>query len=231
MNGPGGRERHPALPVSPEEVARDGVRVAEAGADAVHLHPKGADGRDSMNPEVVAAHLTALREAAPGLPVGVTTGAWIESRPRARVALVRGWTVLPDFASVNWHEDGAAELAEALLERGVAVEAGLFHPAAAAAWASSGALADSCLRAMIELGDRPWPTLGDDLARMLALVGEHGVAVLVHGEERSCWPAVRYALRHGHQTRIGLEDTTALPDGRVAADNRDLVAAALGRSG
>lgn len=41
--------------------------------------------------------------------------------------------MLPDFASVNWHEDGADEVAAALLEIGVGVEAGLWHVDAALA--------------------------------------------------------------------------------------------------
>jgi hypothetical protein len=38
------------------------------------------------------------------------------ARPPAerRLALVRRWHVLPDFASVNFHEVGAVELAEEL---------------------------------------------------------------------------------------------------------------------
>lgn len=34
--------------------------------------------------------------------------------------------MLPDHASVNWHEDGADFVAEALLDRGVGIEAGLY---------------------------------------------------------------------------------------------------------
>jgi uncharacterized protein (DUF849 family) len=167
-----------------------------------------------------------VRAAAPGLPVGVTTGAWIEADPARRVGLVEGWTVLPDFASVNWHEDGAERVAAALLERGVAIEAGLFHPPAARAWASSGELAAACLRAMVELPDRPWDGVRADLDLMLAELDRHPVPVLVHGEGRSCWDALRFAVERGYDTRIGLEDTTVLPSGDLADDNAALVGAA-----
>ncbi len=57
----------------------------------------------------VAAALEAIRSACPGVPVGVSTGAWIvEDAPR-RLTLVRSWEALPGYASVNVHEDGAAE--------------------------------------------------------------------------------------------------------------------------
>jgi uncharacterized protein (DUF849 family) len=54
-----------------------------------------------------------------------------------RMAAVRSWTVLPDFASVNWHEVGSEAVAAVLLERGVGVEAGLWHADAVDAWSVS----------------------------------------------------------------------------------------------
>jgi uncharacterized protein (DUF849 family) len=88
----------------------------------------------------------------PGLPVGVTTGAWALPDPDGRVAAVRSWTMLPDFASVNWHEDGAEQVAAALLDCGVGVEAGLWHADAVDAWSVS-PLRDRCLRVLLELPD------------------------------------------------------------------------------
>jgi uncharacterized protein (DUF849 family) len=57
----------------------------------------------------------------------VTTGLWAVPDEKQRLSAVKAWTELPDFASVNWHEPGADELADVLLTRGVGVEAGLFH--------------------------------------------------------------------------------------------------------
>ena len=48
----------------------------DAGALAVHMHPKTADGVDSLLPDTVDAAVAAVRRAAPGLPLGVTTGFW-----------------------------------------------------------------------------------------------------------------------------------------------------------
>jgi uncharacterized protein (DUF849 family) len=56
---------------------------------------------------------------------------------------------------------------------------------------------------------------------------------LLHGTGDTAWALLAEAARRGYQARIGLEDTLLLPDGRVAADNAVLVAAArrmLGRS-
>ena len=137
LNGARGPADHPALPVTATQLGIDAARVAEAGAGAVHLHPKDSEGKDTLDPAAVAAAVEAVRMFAPGVPVGVTTGAWAAATSAARVTAVRGWTVLPDFASVNWHEDGADAVATALLARGVDVEAGLWGPDAIRAWVGS----------------------------------------------------------------------------------------------
>ncbi|MER6919850.1 3-keto-5-aminohexanoate cleavage protein, partial [Streptomyces spiralis] len=102
------------VPLTPEAMAESAAGAVAAGATEVHVHPRTPCGRESMSPRVVAAAVEAIRARVP-VPVGVTTGAWTEPDPAARPARVRGWTVLPDVASVNWHEPGAEELAAALL--------------------------------------------------------------------------------------------------------------------
>ncbi len=227
LNGPRRPGEHPALPVTPGAIAEDAVRAAAAGAAAVHVHPKDDGGADSLRAADVDAAVSAVRERAPGLPVGVTTGAWAQPDPAARVAAVEAWTVLPAFASVNWHEDGADDVAAALLERGVGVEAGLWHSAAVDAWLAS-PLRNRCFRVLLELPDGLGPAEAPAEAdRLLARLGaSHRGTVLLHGEGSSCWPVLRHAGRLGLATRIGLEDVLVLPDGSPAPDNAALVAAA-----
>jgi uncharacterized protein (DUF849 family) len=229
LNGPRLPDDHDALPVTAEALAQDTVRVAAAGAGAVHLHVKDVSGADTLNGKEVTAVLTEVRSAAPGVPVGVTTGAWAVADPGQRAELVRTWQVLPDFASVNWHEPSAAELAEALLQLDVGVEAGLWHADAVESWLKWRHHA-RCLRVLVELRDGMDPAATDDeAARLLARLADADdqVPVLLHGEGTSCWPALRYAAAHGLDTRIGLEDTLELPDGSPAPDNLVLVQTAL----
>jgi hypothetical protein len=47
-----------------------------------------------------------------------------------------------------------------------------------------------------------------------------------HGDGIASWAVNERALARGHGIRTGLEDTTFLPDGRLAADNAELVRAA-----
>ncbi|MEH1054096.1 3-keto-5-aminohexanoate cleavage protein [Micromonospora sp. CPCC 206171] len=223
LNGGRDRDEHPGVPVTPAELAADATRCADLGVAAVHVHPRDASGVESMAPAVIADAVTAVRAARPGLPVGVSTGAWIEPDPAARVAAVRAWTVLPDFASVNAHEEGAEAVAAALHERGVLVEAGLWTPQAVRAhraWrVPVGRILVECTP------DDPARALADADA-MLALLAPAGPPVLLHGEGAAAWPVLAEAVRRGLDTRIGLEDSLGLPDGAPAPDNAALVAAA-----
>jgi uncharacterized protein (DUF849 family) len=227
LNGPRRPGDHPALPVTPEAVAADAVAAVAAGATALHVHPKDATGADTLDADAVAAVVAAVRERVPGTPVGVTTGAWAWPDPAARTAAVASWRVLPDFASVNWHEPGAAAVAAALLDRGVGVEAGLWHPDAVAAWRTWPHRGRS-VRVLLEVVEDLAPEAAVVHARrLLDALGATAVPVLLHGEGTSAWPVLREALRRGLDTRIGLEDVLVLPDGGPATGNAALVRAAV----
>ncbi|MGX9787975.1 3-keto-5-aminohexanoate cleavage protein [Mycobacterium sp. MMS18-G62] len=225
INGARTPEAHPKLPVTPEQLAAEALAAHGAGAKAVHMHPKTADGVDSLLPQHVDAAVSAVRHAAPGLPLGVTTGFWALSDAEARLRAVDGWTVLPDFASVNWHEPGSEELARLLLSKGIGVECGIFHTEAAESWAAS-EIAQHCMRVMIELSGDGDIATADDLLSQVLTAGSPA-PVLLHGLDESCWPLLQHAGTRGVQTRIGLEDTLRLPDGSTAPDNAALVSAAV----
>jgi len=235
LNGGRGRDEHPAVPLTPAELAADAARCAALGVAAVHVHPRGEGGVESLRPEVIAEAIVAVRAARPGLPVGVSTGAWIEPDPAARVAAVRAWTHLPDFASVNAHEEGAEAVAAALHERGVMVEAGLWTVEAVEAYrrwrVPAGRILVECM------AEEPTVALAD-AARVLAALaptaaeapgtaaGSATPPVLLHAEGPATWQVLAEAVRRGLHTRIGLEDTLRMPDGSPAPDNAALVVAA-----
>ncbi|MFI2713202.1 3-keto-5-aminohexanoate cleavage protein [Micromonospora sp. NPDC018662] len=236
LNGGRRRDEHPAVPLTPAELAADAARCAAAGVAAVHVHPRDDDGAESLAPAVVAAAVDAIRAACPGLPVGVSTGAWIVPDPAERVAAVHAWSVLPDFASVNAHEPGAAAVAAALHERGVMVEAGLWTVAAVDAWrrwsTPTGRVLVECMAEPAATALADAAAILDAVARPVARDGERAALpagcppVLLHGEGPATWPVFAEAVRRRLHTRIGLEDTLLLPDGTVAPDNLTLVTAA-----
>ncbi|WP_405426250.1 3-keto-5-aminohexanoate cleavage protein [Micromonospora sp. NBC_00617] len=246
LNGQRSRADHPAVPVTPAELAADAARCAALGVAAVHVHPRDAAGVESLRPAVIADALTAIRAARPGLPVGVSTGAWIEPDPAARVAAVRSWPVLPDFASVNAHEPGAEAVATALHERGVLVEVGLWTVEAVETYQSwrvpVGRILVECMaqEPVVALADAarilaalPTPPRTPGVPQGSGLPGGSPPEtagtppVLLHAEGPATWAVLVEAVRRGLHTRIGLEDTLLLPDGTTAPGNAALVTAAL----
>ncbi len=219
LNGARSRAEHAGLPVSPAELAEAARAAVAAGAEDIHLHPKTPHGVDSLAADVVGLAVMAVRAAVPGVSVGVTTGAWTAAD---RPSLIREWTVLPDHASVNWHEDGAEDVARALLDKGVAVHAGIFSGTLAPGLFRRSPLVSRVTRVLAEVIS---PAIDvDTLLNALAGLSP----ILLHGEDAAAWPVLRRAQALGLDTRIGLEDTLTLPDGSPAPDNAALVRAALG---
>ncbi|WP_310202494.1 3-keto-5-aminohexanoate cleavage protein [Paenarthrobacter nitroguajacolicus] len=227
LNGARGVPEHPGLSPDPLRLAQDAAAAVAAGARTIHVHPKNSQGEDSLDAHHMASWLTALRAACPGIPLGVTTGAWICPDVPDRLRMIESWVELPDFASVNWHEDGAEEVAEALSSRGIGIEAGIWHADAAHRWASS-PLRSACLRVLVEIQDLRPEDVEQEAEHLVALVRtqESRMPILLHGEERSTWPALNLAAQWGLDTRVGLEDTLLLPNGTPAKGNAELVAAA-----
>ena len=227
LNGGRSKADHAEVPVTPAELARDAAAVVEAGAGAIHVHPRGADGIESLAAADVDAAVAAIREAVPGVPLGVTTAAWIEPELPARLRLIGAWTELPDFASVNLSEDGSPEIVRALLARGIGVEAGFFQIEDVARLVASD-LAPRCVRTLVEPIEPDAGAAVSTAAAIDAALDTQGIDLprVHHGLGPATWAVIRAALDRGRDVRIGLEDTFTLPDGRAARDNADLVAAA-----
>ncbi len=227
LNGARTKREHPAIPVTLEELAGDAVTARSAGADELHIHPRDAGGAESLRPEDVGPCLSAVRAAVPGMPVGVSTGAWIEPMGAARLRHVENWTVLPSYASVNLNEDDAPEAMAILASKDIAIEAGLSTVKDAERFV---ALKDkpACLRILIELasGDPDMAEREYAGIRRVLDASEVDRPLLVHGTDGSVWRMVDIAKRDRIDTRVGFEDGLTLPDGERAASNADIVKAA-----
>ena len=229
LNGGRTRDEHPAVPITSEEVAADAREARDAGAGAVHVHPRAKDGLETLDPGPCGEAVAAVREACPGMPIGLTTGLWISpGGPDERLRLVAGWDPIPDFASVNVGEDGWVELAALLIERGIGVEAGLVDPDAAHEFLDS-PVADRCLRVLVEV-ERITPRAPVAVAAQVDTVLDAsglGLPRLHHGYGPETWEVILAGAARGHDVRVGLEDVLTLPDGRTATGNADLVVAAI----
>ena len=225
LNGPLTKDDHSAVPVTLEELAADAAACVAAGARAFHVHPRDASGAESLDARVVDRVAAAVREPH-GMPVGVTTGAWIEPDLQRRLALVREWTQ-PDFTSVNLSEPGAVEMMQALLETSVGIEAGVWTVADAELLVRSG-LADRVTRVMIEPVEVSRANAVPLVQAIHDVLDRAGVRTprLQHGDGEATWILIEDAIRRGIDTRVGFEDTVLRPDGERAASNAELVQAA-----
>jgi uncharacterized protein (DUF849 family) len=228
INGSRAPAEHPALPARPDQLAAAAKACVAAGAGAIHFHVRSEDGRESLSAPDVARAVSAVRTGCRGIPIGISTGAWIEPDPDRRLAQVRRWHILPDFASVNFHEPGAVEIAEELLELGVGVETGLSDVDGAELLVRS-LLEDRCLRVLLEPQEPDPAAALETVSAIERLLGDYasdGTPRLLHGVDATAWPLLREAARRGYDARIGLEDTLRLPGGEPPGDNLDLVKAA-----
>jgi uncharacterized protein (DUF849 family) len=231
LNGGTTRQQHPAVPLTPDELAVDARDAVRAGAGAIHVHPRDASGDETLEAAAVLAAVRAIRAVVPLAPVGVTTGIWaVGGDPARRLALVSGWTGddQPDFASVNLSEPGAGELAARLSGLGIAVEAGVWTAEDAERLAASD-FARDVIRVLIEPRDTSPDAAVATAAQADQVLDRHGIAAprVYHGYGLATWHVLRAAVRRGRSIRIGLEDTTVLEDGSFITGNASLVAAAV----
>ena len=227
LNGGRSRDHHPALPLSADELASDAKSVIADGAEQIHLHVRGADGKESLHPDDVARTLAAVRSAVPGVPLGLSTGWWIPPKGRARQEHIRAWQSLPDYVSINLIEEDSAEVIDLALSKGIGVEAGIWSPADAQKFIVHPS-ANRCLRVLIEINEQDLAAGRDAYRAVMTILDRAGIRLprLLHGLDATMWDFYREALAQNLDGRIGLEDGKHLPSGLVAEDNAALIHAA-----
>lgn len=225
LNGPFTKELHAAVPVSIEELAQDAAACVAAGARAIHLHPRDSNGRERLDAGVVNAVVSRVRSAC-GVPVGVSTGAWMEPDLARRLALVQAWR-LPDYASVNLSEPGAAEVMRALLRAGVGIEAGVWSVEDAERLAATGMgqLVTRILIEPVEVSSASAVMVVEEIHQALDRL-RLTAPRLQHGDGEATWVLLKDAVLRGIDTRIGLEDTIYESSGEPTTGNAALVRAA-----
>jgi uncharacterized protein (DUF849 family) len=228
LNGARTRRDHPKIPLSPKELAQDAEEAVAAGAAELHVHPRGGDGAETLDPDDIAVALATIRAKLPTVPVGISTREGIRTDRSRGFDQIRAWRVMPDYVSVNLSEEDAPEIMALMRVKDIGVEAGLANVADAQRFLSL-PIATESMRVLVEIDFEKDVTkaivLADDILRVLA---DHRITLplLLHGFDESVWPLYRKSRELGIDSRLGFEDGLHLPDGRIAASNRDIIAAA-----
>jgi uncharacterized protein (DUF849 family) len=230
------RADHPAVPITPAEIAATAAACLEAGAAMIHLHVRDREGRHTLDVEAYRAAIEAVRRAVgERLVVQVTSEAVGRYTAEEQMAMVR--QLRPEAVSLALSEIVAEPAAE---------------PAAAAflAWLARERILpqfilyapedltrfDDLMARGVVPGERPFLlfVLGrytkgqtsapaDLVPFLVANRRGHPSALCAFGRrEPAC--AVSAAVFGGH-ARVGFENNLYLADGRLAPDNARLVAA------
>jgi uncharacterized protein (DUF849 family) len=89
----------PYLPITPEQITREAVSAAEAGAATVHLHARDPEtGRPDMDPELFHRFCRQVHEQSDTV-ICITTGGAPTMTPEERMVAVRA--LKPELASIN----------------------------------------------------------------------------------------------------------------------------------
>jgi uncharacterized protein (DUF849 family) len=227
LNGSRTKQDHPAVPVTPSEIAGDVEKVFAAGARSVHLHARNEEGRESLQPEAVAATLTAIRQVCPNMELALSTAENIEGDPERRLTLIESWSVFPDTLCVNLSEEGIDEVIALAHERHIGLEAGLFTPEDVERFKFLNHI--QWKRVLLE----PLSTNPEEaeiqLNALRTAFGEPWLDIphVIHGMDDATYPMLRIAAQATQASRIGFEDTVTLPDGSPALGNTNLFLTAL----
>jgi len=234
------KKGHPGIPLSVAEIADCAADLAEVGVSVLHLHVRDGHGNHVLDAGHYRAAMDAIRErVAETLVLQVTTEAVGRYDRRQQMALVR--ELQPEAVSLALRElcpdaEAAAEAGDFFLElvqKGVWPQYILYSAAEARRFEQlrqDGLFGTETPFALFVLGRYSDALLGDpaELDRFLDTFesGAYPWAVCCFGATEAA--AVQRAADAGGHVRIGFENNRTLPDGTLARDNAQLVAAELG---
>lgn len=237
------KQDHPAIPLTPAEIAAEAERCADAGAMLLHLHVRDADGKHTLSPDIYRRALEAIQHRLGSrLLIQITTESVgmfdiptqmdcvLAVRPPAASFAVR--ELIPDAAS----EARARDFFAAVRDIGTIPQFILYHP-------------DEIdrLRRLQAAGVIPFPK-----PDVLFVLGRYTddkhpdstalVPFLSKWGSDSSWTVCAFgagelaiaaaAIGLGGHIRVGFENNLHRPDGSVLSGNAEQVAAvaALARS-
>ena len=229
------REQTPHIPITPEEIAAEGIAAWRAGAAIVHIHVRGADGAGAQDMDAFRRVTEALRAETDVILCLTTSGIPGKNLPTAeRIAPL---ALRPEMASfdagtiqmeagmfVNEPEFLDALAAEALA-RGVKLELecfdlGMVHTALR--YRAEGKI-PAPLHFQFVTGTRyGMPATAPALVAAVDLLPE-GSTWSVIGVGRTQTPMAMLALAMGGHVRVGLEDNIYYRRRELATGNAQLV--------
>lgn len=233
------KDDHPALPITPVELAATARQCQAAGASMLHLHVRDDRGRHSLDPDRYRAAIAAIRAAVGGdMLIQATTEAVGRYAPPEQIAAMDA--LQPEAFSVAVRElfapgtneaAGAAFLARHA-ERGTLIQHILYddedlrHFRALLGRGTIPSVGASVIFPLGRYAAGQQSTPADLLPFLAAWSGGMAWMMCAFGaDEAAC--ATTAACLGGH-VRLGFENNLSLPGGDIAPDNAALVANVAG---
>ena len=239
MVAPNGARRvyqdHPAIPLTPEELARDAKACLAAGASAMHVHVREADGRHLLDAAAYQDAISAIQEAVGDqLLLQVTSEAGGRYAPAEQRRVIEA--LQPEYASIavrEWFGDAnevhaSGELCRYIAGRGTHIQYIVYSPEDLHFFnqlRQQGTLPNGPALLLFVLGRYVDPPIADPgrlpgfLSNLVA--GDHWAVCAFGPTEGDC---LALAAQQGGHARVGFENNLWRADGQIAANNAELVA-------
>lgn len=250
-------DKNPAVPVTPEAIARSALDAASAGAAVAHIHVRNPEtGKASMAPELYREAVGRIRDSGSDVVINLTTGAGARFEPGAEDPLAPGpATTLttpekrmrhveelrPEICSLDVATMNFGEHAFVNIPRDLRAMAARAHAAGTKPEVEVFDLGHIALaKALIRDGHIAMPALFQlclgiphgapaTPETMIAMRDAlpDGVVWSAFGISRHEFPMAALATMLGGHVRVGLEDNLYLEQGVLAPSNAALVERAV----
>ena len=225
---------HPALPISPAELATCAETIVDAGASIIHVHVRDEHGGHSLDVDRYRNATSAIRKTVGDrLVIQATTEACGIYEPEQQIAMVRALkpeavsVALREFCPDSESETDAAEFYAWMNAERIMAQHILYSPEEVSRFESlreRGVICDERPFVLYVLG-RYTTDLTGDIAELGRFVDKGSAdtswAVCCFGATES--KAAGLAAAKGGHARVGFENNLLLPNGEQANDNAELV--------
>src|SRR5690606_6573952 len=113
------------VPKSTEAIVESAVLSIEKGAESIHFHSRDDNGNETLKGKYVDIQIENLRTRLKNIPIGISTGEWIEPNLNKKLEQIDSWQNLPDYVSINYDEAGFEKVTKLIYEKGIKIEIGL----------------------------------------------------------------------------------------------------------
>ncbi|MFH1134942.1 MAG: 3-keto-5-aminohexanoate cleavage protein [Pseudomonadota bacterium] len=223
------RDMNPHLPITPEEIARDVRRCADAGAAVFHIHARDHQGRPTLDPRVYQAIGREIKQTAPEVIIQFSTGGRAGKNWEDRAAPVR---LRPEMGSFTTGSNNLPGLIYENSPQFLLFLAGVYQEARVKPEIEifeAGMIDNALFLVQKQLLSPPLhfnfvlgaPGAMAGRVRNLVFLSDglpQGATWSATGIGRAEMPLAAAALAMGGHVRVGLEDNLRLPDGALASN-------------